>query len=72
MKIKLFKKNIKPDCKYCVFSSYLSNSENLICIKQGLIDTNYSCKKFKYEPLKRKPYLINIQKNYSKTDFSLD
>ncbi len=42
-------------CEYCRFASALSLSENMLCDKKGVVDKEYSCRRFVYDPLKRIP-----------------
>ena len=53
---KLFNKSdITPSCSYCVPGRTSPNKESILCLKKGVVGLDYSCKRFKYDPLKRKP-----------------
>jgi hypothetical protein len=43
----------------------------MICKLKGITEYNSSCRKYKYDPLKREPSSIKIEKNYKKSDFEL-
>lgn len=70
---KLFgKKDISASCSYCVHGRIAPNKESILCKKSGLVDVDYSCKKFKYDPLKRQPARPRPIIKYEEDDFSLD
>lgn len=70
---KLFgKKDISASCSYCVHGRIAPNKESILCKKAGLVDIDYSCKKFKYDPLKRQPTRPRPIVKYDEEDFSLD
>lgn len=52
---KYFDKSIAPKCDYCQFGKRAKDGDKVLCEKKGLVDTNYSCGKFSYSPLKRIP-----------------
>ena len=65
----LFKKNIPPSCEYCEIGKQISN-DSVICIKFGVTHFKNNCKKFKYNPLKRKPKNFKKTLNLEKKDFT--
>lgn len=68
---KFYNKTISPACKYCVHSNILAYSDDTICKYKGVTESDFSCKNYKYDPLKRIPNLPKSQNNYSKSDFEL-
>lgn len=62
----LFRKTIDKMCAYCVHSGKL-NEEKCLCIKKGVVDPDDSCRKFKYDPLKRTP-VRQKAKDFSECD----
>lgn len=63
-KSKNFGKRIEPNCDYCQLNS---GEEDVICsYYKGEI-----CKKYQYDPFKRKPDRKPVLKEYSQDDFSL-
>ena len=63
MKSKLFAKSIEPKCEYCIFGKNSKEGNKILCEKQGLVNTNFSCLKFDYSPFKRIPVKqLNIEK----------
>ena len=70
---KLFgKKDIVASCSYCVHGRLAPDKESVLCKKSGLVDIDYSCRKFKYDPLKRQPKRPRPIIKYDEDDFSLD
>ena len=50
----LFQKNIEPRCAYCKRGALLAD-DRVMCMKKGIVSTANSCRKFRYDPLKRVP-----------------
>ena len=50
----LFQKKMDPRCAYCERSAKL-DADSVMCIKKGVVAAGGSCRKFKYDPLKRIP-----------------
>lgn len=67
----LFNKNIEPSCSYCKFGKLSSDSNKILCNKKGIVELSDSCKKFKYEPLKRIPTKQKLLPKYKKSDFEI-
>ena len=53
------KKIAGPDlpraCEFCENAAHLSDEENVLCAKHGVVNKAYCCSKFVYDPLKRVP-----------------
>ncbi|MBO5039821.1 MAG: hypothetical protein J6D09_01850 [Clostridia bacterium] len=56
------KKNKKNDnleiskiCTYCENATIIADDENVLCSLHGIVNKEYCCKKFIYDPLKRVP-----------------
>lgn len=72
MALKIFNKDIEPQCSLCEHGSVTENGASVLCRKAGGIMQPFSkCKKFKYDPLKREPKIIKIANDFSKEDFSI-
>ena len=68
----LFCKDIDPCCSYCLSGTRISPTE-MICLRLGIVNSDGSCGKFSYDPLKRepaRPVVLNTSK-YSYEDFEL-
>ena len=68
----LFRKDIEPSCLYCKFSRQISETE-LAWEKKGFVEPNGSCRRFRYDPLKRTPprQAVLDTSRLSEEDFSL-
>lgn len=68
----LFRKKMERSCLYCKFSTKL-DEEHLLCAKQGIVEIEGECRRFRYDPFKRvpsKPKALDFSK-YDEDDFSL-
>lgn len=50
----LFDKNIEPRCVYCQRAAPLRDGQ-MMCVKRGIVSCSGSCRRFRYDPLKRVP-----------------
>lgn len=57
MKVKK-RDSIEVFCKYCEMSEPLSCEGRVLCKKNGVVNEDYKCRKFAYDPLKRSPRII--------------
>ncbi len=63
--------DIEPKCKYCAYGKPAPDDENVLCPHCGMPDKDSSCKKFKYDPLKREPRKPARLASFSEEDFKL-
>ena len=49
------KHEIEKMCVYCELAQALNNSEKMLCSVKGVVSSDFCCKKFIYDPLKRDP-----------------
>ena len=68
----LFDKNVDSSCSYCRFGND-AGSGRIICEKYGFVEAGGSCRRFKYDPLKRIPEAPrpSAGRDYSEEDFSI-
>lgn len=64
-------RKIEPRCEYCVYASVPGDREEALCLKEGIMEPHNSCKKFKYDPLKRIPRKITFHSDFTEDDFKL-
>lgn len=69
---KLYGKGIVPACAYCAKGDVASDKINVLCMKKGIVSCDYSCRRFKYDPLKRVPKIPPELEKFSAKDFSLE
>ncbi len=50
----LFDKHIPPRCSYCQWGTPL-DEEQMMCVKKGIVAYTGSCRRFRYDPLRRTP-----------------
>lgn len=50
----LFRKDMDPRCAYCQRGAQINDRE-VACVKKGIVPMEGSCRKFRYDPLKRVP-----------------
>ena len=63
----LFRKDIEPSCSYCEYGSPIS-FDQIACLKRGIVPLHGACRKFSYDPLKRKPERPRKLKSVSVSD----
>ena len=68
----LFRKKIERSCVYCQYGAKLEE-DLILCSKKGMRSIGESCKRFKYDPLKRIPHKAKAMdfSKYTNQDFSL-
>ncbi len=71
IKKKLFGKNIEPQCAYCEWGKASKDGSKVICGYNGVVAPEYSCRKYEYSPLKRKPKAAPSLPEYNIEDFKL-
>lgn len=67
----LFDKEISPKCVYCVTGIPTADGKEILCRRKGVMQPDSSCKKFRYDPLKRRPDVFEIKPDYTEEDFKL-
>jgi len=68
----LFRKKLPKSCEYCSWGTVIGEHQ-ILCTKRGVVAMTYACRKFSYDPCKRKPCkakALDLTK-YKETDFSL-
>lgn len=68
---KLYGKGITPACVYCKNGEKSEDGTLIFCMKKGILPPDYSCRKFKYDPLERIPKEPLRLGEYSKEEFEL-
>ncbi len=64
--------DIAPRCAYCRFGTAVAEGGTVLCTRHGVRDSSASCKKFRYDPLKRVPRQPPEMLAFSENEFSLD
>lgn len=70
-KQQLFGAKINPSCSYCRFGTVAPDGRMVLCVKQGVVDCFYACRRFEYSPLKRVPTRPRMLPQYDSKEFQL-
>ena len=68
----LFEKDMDPRCAYCQRGTTLDDGQ-VMCMKKGIVAAGGSCRRFRYDPLKRvspKPMTASFDR-FKDEDFTL-
>ncbi len=69
------KKNSNPDlpcvCEFCEHASIINDECNVLCESRGIVNKEYKCKRFVYDPLKRVPKALPPLPKLSEEDLLL-
>ena len=49
------KSEVSKLCIYCENATVIADEENILCSLHGIVNKEFCCKKFAYDPLKRVP-----------------
>lgn len=60
-----FNKKITPKCAYCEHGKPAKSEGKILCPRSGIVNENFSCKKFVYSPFMRVP-----EKNHPETEIN--
>lgn len=72
LKQKLFnKKKYTARCDSCFHGRLSADKESVLCVKNGIMMPGYCCKKYKYDPLKRRPDRPPELHQFKPEDFNL-
>ena len=67
----LLGKKIKPSCAYCEWGAPEEEENMVFCRKNGIVPLSYSCRHFRYAPLRRKPRPAPQLPQFTPEDFKL-
>ena len=70
MSRKITNEKISPQCMYCAHGQAAADN-TVLCPKRGVMQPYSSCKKFKYDPLKRQPDFKPDNMTFKPEDFML-
>jgi len=60
-----------PACSLCEYGRPSPDATTVLCVKRGIMLPGSSCKKFKYDPIKRQPLTARKLPAYAPEDFKL-
>ena len=64
--------DVEPACKLCEKGRFSADEQAVLCDKKGIVPLYFSCRKFSYDPLKKRPVWLPKASKHDKDDFSLD
>ncbi len=67
----MFNKKMEPACAYCTYGNRSMDGKTILCLKKGAVSLDYSCRKFKYDPLKREPKRLLVLPDSEDENFEL-
>ena len=70
-KEKLFGNNVEKNCAWCRYNYTESEEESSVLCKFWVGEDAAKCKKYEYDPTKRRPKAEPKLKEYKKEDFEL-
>ena len=68
----LFGADIPPACAYCARGRAARAPGLILCPVQGVVAPRHSCRRFRYDPLRRVPRRQPPLPGFSAEDFSLE
>lgn len=66
-----FNKEIPPACEYCIHGRQSEYSDEIFCAKRGVVEKRDSCRKYRYDVLKRTPQKPLAAGEFKPEDFEL-
>ena len=70
-KPQLFSREIEPSCSYCEYGIKTQDGGAILCTRCGVVAPDYSCRKFRYDPISREVRPRVLTGHYQKEDFEL-
>lgn len=68
----LFKiKEFPPACEYCLRGKHSPDGSCVLCAERGVMLMQSHCKKYTYDPLKRRPHATPTLPEYDAEQFAL-
>jgi hypothetical protein len=65
------KETYPPQCAYCGRGRAAPDGESVLCLLCGVMRKSSSCKKFRYDPLKRVPHTTPVLPAFDEEEFRL-
>lgn len=65
------KKKYAAVCENCLHGRLSPDGESVLCIKKGIVQTDGTCRRYSYDPLKRRPKKPLLIEQADPSDFTL-
>ena len=69
--MKLFSSKAYRACKNCLLGRATAGGQHVLCARKGVVDADFCCRKYRYDPLKRVPRSAPKLPPMSEDDFKL-
>ena len=71
MKNPFFNDDVAHSCSVCARCRPAPTENEMLCIVKGIVPSDYLCRKFRYDPLKREPREAAFNSGFSAEDFKI-
>ncbi|MBE6746716.1 MAG: hypothetical protein E7558_04630 [Ruminococcaceae bacterium] len=58
-------------CENCFNGRMTADGQSVLCVRNGVMRPDSTCRKYKYDPLKRRPRRPHIAGGFTEEDFTL-
>ena len=73
MKKRLLEKKKYPAvCETCLHGRLSPDEESVLCVKKGIVEPDGKCRRYSYDPLKRRPKKPLLVERADPSDFDLN
>lgn len=69
--MRLFAKKAYRACRHCANGRPTGDGERVLCVHKGIVEADYACRKYRYDPLKRVPKRRPALPAFSADEFKL-
>ncbi|MBR3552726.1 MAG: hypothetical protein IKN72_04980 [Clostridia bacterium] len=60
-----------PQCALCIHGTIVDGDDEVLCPRYGVMKPDGACRKYRYDPLKRKPQKAKLNTDFDPSDFAL-
>ncbi|MDD6284634.1 MAG: hypothetical protein PUB05_04645 [Firmicutes bacterium] len=64
-------KSYSDKCAICLRGRRSPDGRSVLCARRGVVEPDYCCRSFRYDPLKREPMAAPKPSEHSPDEFSL-
>lgn len=64
-------KSYSDKCEICLRGRPAPDGKHLLCFRKGVVEPDFHCRGFKYDPLKRKPVRPAPMTEHTRDEFAL-
>lgn len=58
-------------CENCLYGRLSADGDRILCVNQGIMKLDSTCRNYKYDPLKRRPKRPKKLTDFSADDFKI-